>query len=64
MSTFLKWFAQNGDRFFTFVTVAAQMLNGVDGLSPHTTTAVTIASIIATAAHQSFFPNVNPGVKQ
>lgn len=53
---FGTWFVQNGDRVFTFLTVASIALKGVDNLPPWANEAILIGGILATAAHQSFFP--------
>jgi ABC-type Mn2+/Zn2+ transport system ATPase subunit len=59
---FWNWFEANGDKVFNFVTLASVMLAKVDGLSAGTSQAILIAGVLATAAHQSFFPStrVNP----
>ncbi len=52
----MKWFAANGDKVFTFVTLASIALKGIDGLPAWASQLVLIAGVLATAAHQSFFP--------
>jgi hypothetical protein len=56
----VNWFKQNGDRVFTFITLASVALNGIDGLPSWSNHLILITGILATAAHQSFFPT--PGV--
>lgn len=60
--TFWIWFAQNGGRLFTFISLAAAAFQGQTDLPPWVLHAAIIAGILATAAHQSFFPTqpVNP----
>lgn len=60
---FWNWFQANGDKAFNFVTLASVMLAKVDGLSAGASQAILIAGVLATAAHQSFFGNVQPGAK-
>lgn len=55
----MNWFAANGDRAFTFVTLTCAALQGIDHLPGWATQLILICGIIATAAHQSFFPNVS-----
>ncbi len=54
--TFWQWFQRDGDKLFTFISLASLALKGVDGLPPAVSSAALIAGILATAAHQSFFP--------
>lgn len=58
--TFWQWFQANGDRVFAFVSMLSVALQGVDDLSVQASKAILIAGIVATVAHQSFFPNT-PG---
>ncbi len=51
------WFALNGDKVFTFITLACIALKGIDGLPAWTTQVILVCGILATAAHQSFFPS-------
>lgn len=60
---FWQWFQQNGDKIFTFVTLASVALKGVDGLSEAADQSILIAGILATAAHQAFFPSQPPSVQ-
>jgi hypothetical protein len=55
---FWQWFQANGDKLFNFLTLASVMLQKVDGLSAQTSTALIIIGVLATAAHQSFFPSM------
>lgn len=50
-----QWFTQNGDHLCHFVSLSALSLQSVDGLSPHMTSLLTVAGIIAASAHRSFF---------
>jgi len=59
--TFWLWFQSNGDRVFAFVSMLSVALQGVDGLTPQVSKAILIAGIVATVAHQSFFPNQPAG---
>lgn len=54
--TFWLWFQRYGDRLFTFIALASVALKGVDGLPQWVSQLALIAGILATAAHQSFFP--------
>jgi hypothetical protein len=56
--TFWDWFKQNGDKVFTFFSISAAAIQGLTNLSPVFLKASMICGILATAAHQSFFPNV------
>lgn len=56
----MDWFAKNGDRLFTFITLASAALQGVDHLPGWLSQAILVCGILATAAHQSFFSPVNP----
>jgi hypothetical protein len=53
----MNWFTQNGDKVFTFISLTSLALGGIAGLSPAVVQAALIAGVVATAAHQSFFPN-------
>lgn len=55
-----KWLAQHGDQVCTFASLAAISLKGVDDLPAWVTQLLIVLGILATAAHQSFFPNVPP----
>lgn len=55
--TFWTWFQRDGDQLFTFVSLAAVALQGVDGLPHQWSTFAIVAGILANAAHRSFFPN-------
>lgn len=52
----MKWFVAHGDQVATFVSLASLALKGVDGLPAWATQLAIIGGILATAAHQSFFP--------
>jgi hypothetical protein len=52
-----NWFTLHGDQIFTFITLASIALNGLDSIPPKVNQAILIGGILATAAHQSFFPN-------
>lgn len=58
--TFWQWFQRDGDKVFTFIALASVALKGVDGLAPWVSQAAMVAGLLATAAHQSFFPS-QPG---
>lgn len=53
---FWQWFAANGDKLFTFIALAAAAFQGQTDLPAWVMRAALIAGILATAAHQSFFP--------
>lgn len=53
----MNWFRNNGDKIFTFLSLASIALQGVDDLPAWATKLILVAGILATAAHQSFFPN-------
>ena len=53
-----KWFQGNGDKVFTFLTLASVALKGVDDLPAWADQLILVGGILATAAHQSFFPSV------
>jgi hypothetical protein len=53
---FWNWFQANGDKVFNFLTLASVMLSKVDGLTTKESEVVLVIGILATAAHQSFFP--------
>lgn len=57
---FLQWFQLNGDKLFTFITLASVALQNVDGLPAWASKLILIGGILATAAHQSFFGNSQP----
>ncbi len=57
---FWQWFQANGDRVFAFVSMLSVALQGVDDLSSQASKAILIAGIVATVAHQSFFPSIQP----
>ena len=57
MSGFWQWFQANGDRVFAFFSMLSVALKGVDGLTPQVSQTILLAGIVATVAHQSFFPN-------
>jgi hypothetical protein len=59
---FWKWFQQNGDKVFNFITLASVMLSKVDGLSASASQIILISGVLATAAHQSFFGSTTVGV--
>ena len=58
--TFWQWFQTNGDRMFAFLSMLSVALKSVDGLPPNVSQAILIVGIVATVAHQTFFPNA-PG---
>jgi hypothetical protein len=52
----MNWFAQNGDKVITFVGLVALAFQ-TQSTFPHWVIQAALAgSIVATAAHQSFFP--------
>ena len=57
----MNWFKANGDKLFTFITLASVALNGVDDLPAWASQLILIIGILATAAHQSFFGNAPQG---
>ena len=54
--TFWTWFKSDGDKVFTFFSLASLALQGVTDLPQAVMRGALIAGILATAAHQSFFP--------
>ena len=58
--TFWQWFQSNGDRVFAFFSLLSVALKGVDGLPPNVSQTILVLGIVATVAHQAFFPN-SPG---
>ena len=60
--TFWQWFQQSGDKIFTFISLASLALQGQTDLAPWVMHTALVGGILATAAHQSFFPS--PGVIQ
>ncbi len=60
--TFWQWFKTDGDKVFTFFSLSAAAFQGQTDLPHWLVHAALIAGILATAAHQSFFPQpkVNP----
>lgn len=61
MTSFIDWFKTDGDKIFTFVSLASLALPSIAGISPQALQAALISGVLATAAHQSFFPNVPQG---
>ena len=59
---FWNWFKVNGDKVFTFLSLASLGLQGLTDLSPVVLKGALVAGVLATAAHQSFFPNQPNGV--
>ena len=57
MSGFWTWFKTDGDHLFTFVSLASLALQGTPGIDPQMAHAALIAGVLATAAHNSFFPS-------
>lgn len=57
MQGFLAWFKSDGDKLCNFVSLSALALQGITGLSSSAMTAFVTLGVLATAAHQSFFPN-------
>lgn len=55
--SFIDWFKTDGDKLCNFVALSALALQGMTGLAAQVTQAVIVAGVLATAAHQSFFPN-------
>lgn len=55
MTSFIDWFKTDGDKLCSFVALASIGVKATDGLPANVTTAMVIASVIATAAHQCFF---------
>lgn len=60
----MNWFKASGDKLFTFITLASIALKGVDGLPAWASQGILIVGVLATAAHQSFFPNAPQGQEQ
>ena len=52
----MNWFKANGDKLFTFLALASVALKGIDDLPVWASQLILVAGILATAAHQSFFP--------
>jgi len=61
--TFWTWFKTDGDKVFTFFSLASLALQGVTDLPAAVMRGALIAGILATAAHQSFFPTNTPETK-
>jgi len=59
--TFWEWFKSDGDKIFTFVSLASIAVQGQTGLGPQIEHGALIAGVLATAAHQAFFTNVPKG---
>jgi len=59
----MNWFEANGDKLFTFLAVASIALKGVDDLPAWASQLILVIGILATAAHQSFFPSAPTGPK-
>lgn len=53
---FWEWFKSDGDRIFTFVSLASIALTGTQGVDPVFAKDALIAGVLATAAHNAFFP--------
>lgn len=62
--TFWQWFHKDGDQVFTFVSLAALALQGVDGLPSSFTKGCVVAGILANIAHRSFFPKAAQAAKE
>lgn len=58
--SFWQWFKTDGDKLFTFIALASAALQGQTDLPTWVMKASLIGGILATAAHQSFFPNPSP----
>lgn len=54
--SFWQWFKTDGDKVFTFVSLVSLALTGEPSIDPHVAKLAVIAGLVATAAHQSFFP--------
>lgn len=54
--SFWNGFRAHGDQIFTFIALAAAAFQGQTDLPPWVLHAAIIGGILATAAHQSFFP--------
>ena len=58
----MNWFANNGDRVFTFITLAAAAMQGQPNIPQTWDHWIMLAGVLATAAHQSFFPPNPPAL--
>lgn len=54
--TFWQWFKVDGDKLCNFVSLLSIACKAEGSIPPWITSATLIAGIVATAAHQSFFP--------
>jgi len=57
----MDFFKSYGDRIFTFIALASVTMQGLDYLPGWVNHLILVSGMLATAAHQSFFPN-QPGV--
>jgi hypothetical protein len=55
--TFWDWFKTDGDKLFTFLSVASLALHNQPGIPVAFADTATVIGVLAIAAHQSFFPN-------
>lgn len=64
--TFWEWFKADGDHVFGFFSLLSIALQGQTDLPPPVTHWAVVAGVIATVAHQSFFPTtpVKPAAKE
>jgi len=61
--SFWSWFKTDGDKVFSFLSLSSLALQGVAGISAHDAQIALIVGVLATAAHQSFFPS-NPSPQE
>lgn len=61
--SFWSGFRAHGDQVFTFISLASVALKGIDGLPAWATQLALVGGILATAAHQSFFPSSQPSAQ-
>lgn len=54
---FWLWFKTDGDKVCTFAALFALALHGQAGVPAQVLQWATVIGLMATAAHQSFFPN-------
>lgn len=54
--SFWQWFQANGAKLFAFIAAVALALHGMPWMSAGAIHAMEIAGVLATIAHQIFFP--------
>lgn len=54
--TFWDWFQKDGDKVFAFVSLASLALQHTPGVNPTFSESLVIGGVLATCAHNTFFP--------